>query len=230
MHQQIKVSLAASTLKRRSVKVPQDERHRQLRHRQEERPKERQRHHQVEVHEEVAPELRESLYDRGAHHASSGVSPQRPRHVPRVGHLRQLLDEAVPVLGRLAPPLSQVGHHGVRGVAAQGHGPLGPGAEEPLGVERRQQRRAVVQVPPLDVVLAARFDQLEGEGVPDVAVVVPVARRGELPPEPGELRVGILRRRLGVDPAGRLADEREPLLPLAAAVRAHEVLLLPQEY
>ena len=68
-------------------------------------------------------------------------------------HLAELLPEAVAVLRGLAATLPQVGHHRMRRVAAERHGALGPRAEQPLRVERREEGRAVVQVAPLDDVL-----------------------------------------------------------------------------
>ena len=71
-------------------------------------------------------------------------------HLARVHHLA----EAVAVLGRLAAALAEVGHHRVRGVAAEATGALRPRLQQPLRVEGREERSAVVQVAPLDVVLA----------------------------------------------------------------------------
>ncbi|KAL7540003.1 hypothetical protein ACHAWF_006580 [Thalassiosira exigua] len=214
---------------RRRVQVPQDKRHRELGHRQEERAQEGDGHHQVEVHEQIAPQLRESLDDGRADHADAGILSQGPGHVAGVCHLSQLLDEAVSVLGGLASALSQVGHHGMRRVSAQRHRPLRPRAPQPPRIQRRQQRRAVVQIPSLDVLLGGGLDELQRERIPDVPVVVAVARARELLPESGELGVRVVGGGLRVHAPRRLADEREPLLSLPSPVRAHEVLLLPQQ-
>ena len=57
-------------------------------------------------------------------------------------HRAELLPQAVAVLGRLAAALPQVGHHGVRSVAAERHGASSPGAEQSLRVERSEPRSA----------------------------------------------------------------------------------------
>ena len=119
----------------------------------------------------------------------------------------------------------------MRGVAADGDAAVGPGAPPPLQVQVVEERRAVVEVAALDVALRRRLDELEREAVPDLAVGVgrvDVAV-GELAAEPVELGRRVLGRRLGVDAARGLADEREPLLALAAAVGRDEVLLLAEQ-
>ena len=70
------------------------------------------------VDEEVRAELREALDDGRADDALPRVRAERGRRVARVLHGRELLREAVAVLGRLAAALAQVGHHRVRGVVA----------------------------------------------------------------------------------------------------------------
>ena len=73
----------------------------------------------------------------------------------------------------------------------------------------------------------AGVDQLERKVVPHVPVGVAVGAR-ELLAQARQLWVRVVGRRLGVDAARGLADERKPLLPLAAAVGGDEVLLLAE--
>ena len=95
------------------------------------------------------------LDDGGADDPHARVLAEGADHLRGVRHHPQLLAQAVAVLGRLAAALAEVGHHGVRGVAAEGDGTLCPRAPEPLRVDSGEERRAIVQVAPLDVALGA---------------------------------------------------------------------------
>ena len=135
--------------------------------------------------QEVGAQLREALHDGGAHDALARVGPERVRDFVRVGDRGELLGESVAVLGRLAASLAQVGHHWVRGVAADRDAVLGPRGPQPLWVERVQEGRAVVQVAALDVHLGRRVDEFEREPVPSAQT----GRESQFGSDKGELAI-----------------------------------------
>mmetsp|Transcript_16457 Transcript_16457/g.42654 ORF Transcript_16457/g.42654 Transcript_16457/m.42654 type:complete len:332 (+) Transcript_16457:421-1416(+) len=115
----------------------------------------------------------------------------------------------------------------MRRVAGDRDRPVGPRAQPARRVA--QQRRAVVQVTPLHLRLRRRVDEFECEAVPDIAIRITRGLVGELAPQPVELGRRALWGRVLILAARRRADEGEPLLPVAACIRGHEVLVLAEQ-
>lgn len=125
------------------------------------------------------------------------------------------------ILGSLAAPLPEVGHHGVGSIAANSNLALGPALSD--------EGLPVVKVSSFDVFLRSRAEELMSEVVPNVSVGVSRHLVVKLVEEPPEFRLRVLFSRLLVDPSGWLPDKGEPLLPLPPSIGRNKVLVLPQE-
>mmetsp|Transcript_22688 Transcript_22688/g.65357 ORF Transcript_22688/g.65357 Transcript_22688/m.65357 type:complete len:242 (-) Transcript_22688:1237-1962(-) len=211
------------------VQEAKDPGHGQLCHRQEEGSEQWEGHHQIKVHQQVTAQLSKALNNRCSNNADAGVLSKCPRDILGVRHSAQLFAQPISILRGLASALAKVGHHGVRCISTDGNGTLGPGAQQPLGVDGGKEGSTIVQVTSLDVILRRGVDQLEGKVIPNVAIGISITGAGKFLPETSKFGRGILWCGFGIDTASRFANEGKPLLSLPASVGGDKVLLLTEE-